>query len=161
VSAQSATGGAILSAIALDEHDRRTASATRQVKAGQLPEHVAKRELLPWQAIAVLCAAPGVKTEDVTDYRQTIVHYPGNGAPAVYGHLLPEQDARRELACDLCPSSVWRAALGKARDVALGKATTPERVTRARNLCILARALEVPLTAASCARPVQAESKAA
>jgi hypothetical protein len=161
VSAQSATGGATLSAIALDEHDRRTASARRQINAGQLPEHVAKRELLPWQAIAVMCAAPGVLSEEVDDYRHTIVHYPGNGAPAVYGHLLAEQDARWELACALCPPNIWRAALSKARDVALGKASTPERVTRARYLCILARALEVPLTAASCARPVQSERKAA
>ncbi|MYL98738.1 hypothetical protein GR702_13290 [Novosphingobium sp. FGD1] len=150
-----------LAAIALDEHERRSASARRQVDAGRLPGHVAQRELGPWQAIAVICGAPGVLHAEVTDYRRTIVHYPGNGGPAVYGHLLSEQDARWDLACDLCPPSVWRAALAKARDAALGKATTPERVQRARNLCILARALDVPLTAASCARPVQSERKAA
>lgn len=141
-----------LAAIAADEHARRSAAARRKVAAAELPERVANRELMPWHAIAVLCGAPGVLAQEVTDYRRTIVHYPGNGAPAVYGHLLPEQDARWELASALCAPGSWREALGKARDAALGKATTPERVARARNLCILARALDVPLTAASCAR---------
>ncbi|MGF7152483.1 hypothetical protein [Novosphingobium gossypii] len=150
-----------IASIALDELTRRTSAAKRMVNAGELPAATAALQLRPWQAIALICDAPGVLSADVTDYRRTIVHYPGNGAPAVYGHLLPESEARRDLAADLCPRSIWRQALEKARDAALGRANTPDRVERARNLCRLARALDVPLTAASCARPAQPERKAA
>lgn len=148
--------------IALEEHDRRTASARRLVALGKLPQVAADRELRPWKAIAVICRAPGVLIADVSDYRRTIVYYAGDGSPANYNYLAPESEARAELADDLCPCAIWSVALAKARDAALGKANNPERVSRARNLCILARALEVPLTLASCARPVAAaERKAA
>lgn len=150
-----------IAAIALDELTRRTAAANRMVKAGDIPAVSAALQLRPWQAIALICDVPGVLAAEVTDYRRTIVHYPGNGAAAVYGHLLPESEARRDLAADLCPRAVWRQALEKARDAALGRADTPDRVNRARSLCILARELDVPLTPASCARPVATERKAA
>lgn len=147
--------------IAKSELDQRTEAARRLVSLGRLTQAAANKELLPWQAIAVICRAPGVLIADVTDYRRTIVHYAGDGSPANYTFLHPESEARADLAHDLCPCSVWSLALGKARDAALGRATTPEKVDRARNLCRLARALEVPLTLASCARPVEPERKAA
>ncbi|MED5546099.1 MAG: hypothetical protein VYD90_12690 [Pseudomonadota bacterium] len=146
-----------ITAIALDELTRRTAAANRLVKEGKIPAANAARQLAPWRAIALICDAPEVLAAQVEDYRRTIIHYPGNGAPAVYGHLLPLPEARRDLAADLCPAAVWRQALEKARDAALAKATTPDRVARARNLCILARSLNVALTAASCTPPPEPE----
>lgn len=149
-----------IAAIAHAEYLQRSASAKRKVAAGELAPHKAEALLRPWAAIAVLCGAPVLEAE-VTDYRRTIIHYKGDGSPAVYGHLRPEAEARCELARDLCGPITWGPALMKARDAALGKVDSDERRDRARNLCILARALDVPLTAASCARPVQSERKAA
>lgn len=131
--------------IAAEEYRRRRTIATRKVEAGELPAALAARDLRAWAAIAILCRAPGVMDAELADYRRTIVHYPGNGAPAVHGHLLPEHDARWDLARELCSREVWAPILAKARAAAIAKADTPERVERARNLNTLTRALNVPL----------------
>lgn len=149
-----------LSAIAHAEYLQRCAAAKRKVDAGELPRQQAEALLRPWTAIALLCGAP-ILAADIADARRTIVFYKGDGSPAQYGYVIPEAEARCDLAGDICSPIVWGPALAKARDAALGKVDTPERRERARNLCILARALDVPLTAASCARPVSTERKAA
>ena len=140
--------------IGAEEFRMRMAAAVRKVAVGELSQADADRLMLPWTAIALLSRAivPELVLP-IENQRRAIVHYPGGGAPAVRDHLIPEDDARVLLASSTCGPNVWGPTLSKARDAAIARADTPEKLARARNLCRLARALDVPLTAASCAAP--------
>jgi len=146
-----------LAAIAGAEYTRRLATARRKLASGEVTAARAETEMRAWAAIAVLCGAD-VLAAELAEYRRTIVHYAGAGSPAVYGHLLPEAEARCDLARDLCGPNTWGPILTRARDAAIAKTAPslnpgPETIDRARNLTILARALDVPLTPASCVIP--------
>ncbi|KPH60374.1 hypothetical protein [Novosphingobium sp. ST904] len=150
--------------IAAEEYRLRVSSADRKVAMGVLSQDRADALIAPWQSIALLSwAAVPELAFPLAEARRAIVHYPGGGKPAVHDHLIDEDLARVLLAGDICGPNVWGPTLSKARDAALAKATTPEKIDRARNLCRLARALEVPLTLASCTPPTVArpERKAA
>lgn len=150
--------------IAAEEYRLRVASADRKVAMGQLSQAHADALIAPWQSIALLSRAEVPELAfPLAEARRAIVHYPGGGKPAVHDHLIDEDDARMMLASDICGPNVWGPTLSKARDAALTKATTPEKIARARNLCRLARAMDVPLTPASCTPPSAAtpERKAA
>lgn len=150
--------------IAAEEYRLRLASANRKVAMGELTQARADALIAPWQSIALLSGAEVDELAfPLTETRRAIVHYPGGGKPAVHDHLIDEHFARMLLASDICGPNVWGLTLSKARDAALTKATTPEKIARARNLCRLARAMDVPLTPASCTPPSAAtpERKAA
>lgn len=150
--------------IAAEEYRLRSTSADRKVVLGQLRPDQADALVAPWQSIALLSWAEVPELAfPLAEMRRAIVHYPGGGKPAAHDHLIDEGYARMLLASDICGPNVWGPTLAKARDAALAKATTPDKIDRARNLCRLARALDVPLTPASCAPPRAAspERKAA
>ena len=140
--------------IGAEEYRLRMAAALRKIAVGEITQAHATQLMAPWTAIALLSRAEVPELVlPIEEARATIVHYPGNGAPAVYGHKIPEDDARILLASSTCGPNVWGPTLCKARDAALARAITPDAIRRARNLCRLAAALDVPLTAASCAPP--------
>lgn len=159
--------------IAADEYHRRNATALRKVAAGEITRAQAGTLMSPWVSIALLAGVPVDElapplAAQLADLRKCIVHYPGDGSGPVYDHLLDEDEARVLLATDICGPNTWGPTLSNARDTAIARVSSahpelvegPERLDRARNLCRLARALDVPLTPASCARP-QSERKAA
>ena len=150
--------------IAGDEYRRRLVKARQLVASGELPAARADAEMRAWAAIALLAGAPIMEAE-VAEYRSVIVHYAGDGTPARYDHKLPEDEARCDLARDLCGPNIWRPILSRARDAAIAKAIArkgdAEANHRAANLNLLARALDVPLTLASCGMAPVSERKAA
>lgn len=140
--------------IAAEEYRLRSTSADRKVVLGRLRPDQADALVAPWQSIALLSWADVPELAfPLAEMRRSIVHYPGGGKAAVHDHLIDEGYARMLLASDICGPNVWGPTLAKARDAALAKATTPDKIDRARNLCRLARALDVALTPASCAPP--------
>lgn len=147
-----------IAGIAAAEFRRRRANARRLIGEGRLAPDDADALMRPWAAIAVLCRADlaqcsAVLAAAMLEARQVIAFAPGKGQPVQHHIRVPEDHVRALFARDLCPPLVWGPALATARDAALARADNPERNARARDLCALARALDVPLTAASCARP--------
>lgn len=158
MSAQRAIDGPSVGQIAADEYRLRSANALRKVAAGDITRAQAAHLIAPWTAIVLLARTPIEDLPDhvaaqLADLRKCIVHYRGDGTGPVWNHQLDEDEARVLLATDICGPNVWGPTLSNARDAALARADSPERIERARNLCRLARALDVPLTLASCAAP--------
>ncbi|HKT85608.1 MAG TPA: hypothetical protein VJQ77_05930 [Novosphingobium sp.] len=144
--------------IAADEYHRRNATALRKVAAGEITRAQAGALMAPWASIALLSGVPVDElaphlAAQLADLRKCIVHYAGDCSGPVYDHLLDEDEARILLATDICGPNTWGPTLSNARDTAIARADTEEKIDRARNLCRLARALDVPLTLASCGQP--------
>lgn len=125
--------------IAGAEFERRRATATRRVAAGELSAAEANAHLLPWLAIA--CRAGADLTEFAPDVAQAVAELRHN--PVTADH------ARAVVADELCSLSAIRSTLAAAREAALERAERPQaaedHLTRARGLCVLATAFNVPM----------------
>lgn len=144
--------------IAAGEYRLRAEKARAMVAAGTLRQTQADDLLRPWLAIALLCDAPlsPALAEIVEEARECLI-WGADGGPLRYGYRGSEHQARIDCARELCPDGEWRGVLGAARDAAILRAHNSADAAlqrRAFDLICLARAFDVPLTAASCGAPL-------